>query len=452
MKESKPLEANDEYRVFEMDAVPSDEAARELSKDATDLHADPLAAPEFGLEAPVRRWRVAKSLEHFRAQINAAFPQRSKASDGTIGDAAHASRSSDHNPWVIDGGVGVVTAFDVTHDPAHNCDAGQIAQALRSSRDPRLKYIIWNRKIANAQPIGAAPPWAWRTYTGANPHNHHCHVSVRPEKAQYDDPRDWDFRGSSRPEAVAEDPETAQATLLAAALEALPGDDERTVFERLVDAQDEVAALLSIHAAQLRAVRAEDAEEAARPTFEQLKPEYEALWASCEISPARAGTVAWYRNKLLRYRPRYEDVGAATQVPWWFVGVVHALEASFNFQGHLHNGDPLTARTVNVPKNRPVNWNPPTNWLSSAIDAINGEGVGGQRDWSLARALYRFEGYNGYSYHKKNINSPYLWSFSNHYTKGKFVRDGVYDPNAVSAQCGAAVMLKALQRAGDVTV
>lgn len=80
----------------------------------------------------------------------------------------------------------------------------------------------------------------------------------------------------------------------------------------------------------------------------------------------------------------------------------------------------------------------------------DGEGHAGQRDWSLARTLWRFEGYNGFGYYPKGINSPYLWSFSNHYTKGKFVRDGVYDPAAVSKQCGAAAMLRALIDAGDV--
>jgi lysozyme family protein len=35
-------------------------------------------------------------------------------------------------------------------------------------------------------------------------------------------------------------------------------------------------------------------------------------------------------------------------------------------------------------------------------------------------------------------------SFSNLYSKGKFVQDGHFDPNAVSKQCGAALMLKAV--------
>ena len=87
-------------------------------------------------------WRVAKSLLHLRDQINQAAPNRSKASDGTIGDAAHASRDSDHNPWVQDGDVGVVTAMDITDDPGDRCDAEQIVQALLRSRDARIKYIM----------------------------------------------------------------------------------------------------------------------------------------------------------------------------------------------------------------------------------------------------------------------------------------------------------------------
>ena len=62
-------------------------------------------------------WRVAQSLIRLRDQINLAAPTRSKASDGTIGDAAHATRDSDHNPWVKEGALGIVTAMDITHAP-----------------------------------------------------------------------------------------------------------------------------------------------------------------------------------------------------------------------------------------------------------------------------------------------------------------------------------------------
>jgi lysozyme family protein len=185
-------------------------------------------------------------------------------------------------------------------------------------------------------------------------------------------------------------------------------------------------------------------------SFEQLEPNYNSLWTTCVIRPERAGEVAWHRKKLVQYRARYEAVAARTGVPWWFIGVVHALEGSFNFNGHLHNGDPLSARTILVPKGRPLKWNPPNDWESSAVDALTMKGFNEQVDWSIARALYRWESYNGFGYYGKNINSPYLWSFSNHYTKGKFTVDHKYDANFVSKQCGAGVILRALQEAGLV--
>ena len=115
-------------------------------------------------------WRLAKSLIILRDQINGKWPNRSKSEDGTIGDSAHAARASDHNPDQF----GVVRAIDFTHDPAHGFDSYQFADDLRQSRDPRIKYIISNRRIASA----TVSPWLWRPYDGANAHDRHCHISV----------------------------------------------------------------------------------------------------------------------------------------------------------------------------------------------------------------------------------------------------------------------------------
>lgn len=147
------------------------------------------------------QWRLAKSLEKLRAQFNAAAPNRSKASDGSIGDAAHASRSSDHNPWVLDGKMGIVTAVDITHDPADGVDGNEIAVALL--KDPRTKYVIWNRKIANPDISGGE----WRAYSGSNPHDKHVHVSVRAEKDHYDSVAAWSL-GDVTPNVSAPKAET----------------------------------------------------------------------------------------------------------------------------------------------------------------------------------------------------------------------------------------------------
>jgi lysozyme family protein len=173
---------------------------------------------------------------------------------------------------------------------------------------------------------------------------------------------------------------------------------------------------------------------------------YQRMFDESRLRPEFAGAVAWHTTRIVKGRARYEEVEQATGVPWYVIAVIHALEASFNFHGHLHNGDPLSARTVHVPPKRPAEWLPPADWKSSAIDALQGMNFAGASSWSLAKTLYRLERYNGFGYLNKGINSPYLWSFSDMYSKGKFVADRRFDPEAVSRQCGAAVMIKLLAK------
>jgi lysozyme family protein len=189
-------------------------------------------------------------------------------------------------------------------------------------------------------------------------------------------------------------------------------------------------------------------------TFESLRDEYVSLFNSCVISDAHRAQVTWYVNKLTdtTYDKSYDTVEDAVCIPWYFVGIIHAMEASFNFDAHLHNGDPLDKKTVHVPAGRPLVWLPPTDWPSSAEDALTIEGFANQTDWSLARTLYRMEAYNGFGSRRKGINTPYLWAFSNHYTKGKYVSDGKWNPDYVSTQCGGAVMLKALITGGKAAL
>lgn len=135
--------------------------------------------------------RIARSLETLRRQVDSRWPNRSKASDGWIGDRAHRARKSDHNP----NSRGVVQALDITHDPGNGPDAGQLAEALLASRDNRIKYIISNRRIASG--AGGPSPWVWRNYRGSNPHARHVHVSVANPTQLYDDPRPWSAAGAS---------------------------------------------------------------------------------------------------------------------------------------------------------------------------------------------------------------------------------------------------------------
>jgi lysozyme family protein/cell wall-associated NlpC family hydrolase len=187
---------------------------------------------------------------------------------------------------------------------------------------------------------------------------------------------------------------------------------------------------------------------------QKLAREYAVLYESCLIRPNRKAAVNQVVRRLTANRPRYEKVAKALRMPWYVVAVIHSMEAGGDFTRHLHNGDSLKARTTHVPAGRPANGRPPFTWEASAIDALTYQGFGSWKDWSVAGALYKLEGYNGWGYRDNHptVKSPYLWSFSNHYAKGKYVADGRFSPTAVSQQCGAAVLLKRLHDAGKAAV
>jgi lysozyme family protein len=182
------------------------------------------------------------------------------------------------------------------------------------------------------------------------------------------------------------------------------------------------------------------------PLTPELRAEYQKLFDTCQVNPAKVAEVNSLASKLVQNRARYEAVGKPLSIPWQFLGVIHTMECSQRFDQHLHNGDPLTARTVHVPAGRPLTGNPPFTWEASATDALTLEGLDKVTDWSLPGLLYRMEKYNGFGYRTRHpeVLTPYLWSASNHYTKGKFVADGTFDPDAVSKQDGGAVILQRL--------
>ena len=193
-------------------AIPSEDIVKDEGTQL-DMHVDPAmpnSVPEVPSEGPVEfvppaappaGWpidpRPAKSLVKLRSQVNAEWPNRSRASDGLIGDDNHchggAPSTSDHCAWVHDGTVGVVTAFDITNDPT-TIDSETLAQTLLASRDARIKYIISRRKIASSYPVPGSPSWAWRPYSGSDPHTSHLHLSVNSKRDGadgYDDTSDW---------------------------------------------------------------------------------------------------------------------------------------------------------------------------------------------------------------------------------------------------------------------
>jgi lysozyme family protein len=141
-------------------------------------------------------------------------------------------------------------------------------------------------------------------------------------------------------------------------------------------------------------------------------------------------------------RSRYRAVSAKTGVPWPFIAVIHERECSQDWTGSLAQGDPWDRVSVHVPAGR----GPFKSWEEAAIDALDNCApfAGRNRDWSIGGLLTKLEEYNGLGYAARGVPSPYVWAGTDQYRSGKYVRDGVYDPNAVDSQPGCVGLLMAM--------
>src|SRR5262247_1633552 len=182
------------------------------------------------------------------------------------------------------------------------------------------------------------------------------------------------------------------------------------------------------------------------PQFDAFRADYAHLWQAMKIHDDRIPAVDAIARRLISNKSRYRAVTEVTKVPWFIVAAIHEREASANFHRHLHNGDPLSARTYHVPAGRPLPpAQPPFTWEESAADALALSGLTKVGNWSVERTCYEIERYNGFGYRRHGINSPYLWSFSNNYSSGKYVADGQWSSSAVDAQCGVMPLLQRMK-------
>jgi len=150
--------------------------------------------------------------------------------------------------------------------------------------------------------------------------------------------------------------------------------------------------------------------------------------------------VSWHERsiipKITRHYHRYKKAEEMTGTPAVMIAALHAREKSTDlgkFKKYLGNGQSLDKKTTWIPKGR----GPFKNWEAGAFDAlVTLKKYDRIKEWPLERVLFESERYNGFGYRRRGHLTPYVFSGTNHYVKGKYVFDGRYDPNAVDRQLG----------------
>jgi hypothetical protein len=126
------------------------------------------------------RWHLADSLSVLLREVDTRWPNRSKKSDGTIGDAQHAARRSDHNP----NKRGSVNALDITYP---GVDPKLIIEAVK--KHPSAAYVIFDKKI-----YMRIYGWKAQPYSGKSPHKDHLHISIMQSKSAEEDKTSWLYK------------------------------------------------------------------------------------------------------------------------------------------------------------------------------------------------------------------------------------------------------------------
>ena len=176
----------------------------------------------------------------------------------------------------------------------------------------------------------------------------------------------------------------------------------------------------------------------AAPKLVDVKQEYANLWQNMEVTDEDEVTAA--AENAIKHKERYRKVERLVRVPWAVIAAIHMRESTADFSTYLGNGEPLNRRTRLVPKGR----GPFKSWEDGAVDALRFDNLDDvmAEDWTIEGAAYACEKINGFGYRSKKINSPYLWSKSNNYSRGKYVADGRWSATARDQQVGAMPMLK----------
>ena len=151
----------------------------------------------------------------------------------------------------------------------------------------------------------------------------------------------------------------------------------------------------------------------------RLKDANERRWNAAKLT--RGPEFLPVAKRLVAAKQRYLTVQAKTGVPWVFIAVTHQRESSQNWASSIAQGDNWNEVSTHVPKGR----GPFKSWEEAAIDALVNCGpyAARNKDWSIGGMLTLLERYNGLAYANAGRPSPYIWSGTDQYVRGKVLVD-----------------------------
>ena len=172
--------------------------------------------------------------------------------------------------------------------------------------------------------------------------------------------------------------------------------------------------------------------------FAILQSEYLDLLGRLKITrEADARTAA---GRIIKLMPRYKVISAKTGVPAVWIAAINERESGSSTACFLGNGQRLTRVTTIVPKG----LGPWTTFEDGCVCALSYDHITDIKDWTWAQFCYAAEAWNGFGPRNHGKRTGYLYSGTDLYTGGKYISDGVWNPDFFDPQLGVIPVALAL--------
>jgi lysozyme family protein len=171
--------------------------------------------------------------------------------------------------------------------------------------------------------------------------------------------------------------------------------------------------------------------------------------ASDDLTPRQEKDMEQFIKNWESHKARYEKVAETAGVPAKLIASLHWRESTGDFGTYLHQGDPLGKQAVNEPANIPIfkQWEPAAEHALDMKKGIRDAYKIDENTTDEAALASYAERYNGLGYfNHRAMASPYVYSGTDQYKKGKYVGDGDWDPNHKDGQLGVLAMLRRIDR------